>query len=60
MPAVPWIAQLGVEEARAEMRALRRQHEEAIASSDYEEVERLNAALAAVSARIGELGGDIG
>lgn len=60
MPAVPWITSLGVEEARAEMRALWRLRDEAISASDYEEVERLNAVLAAVAGRIGDLGGDVG
>lgn len=60
MPGVPWIARLTVDEARAEMRRLWRERDEAINDSDYEEVERLNAVLAAVSARIGDLGGDIG
>lgn len=59
MPGVPWIARLTVEEARAEMRRLWRLREAAIIESDYEEVERIGLILAAVSMRIGELGGDV-
>ncbi|WP_174436284.1 hypothetical protein [Azospirillum brasilense] len=55
-----WIKRLSVEEARAEMRKLWRQREEAVGSSEYDEVERLNMILAAVAGRIGELGGDVG
>lgn len=54
-----WIKRLSVEEARAEMRSLWRQREQAIEGSDYEEAERLNLMLSAVSARIADLGGDV-
>jgi len=60
MPVVPWIARLTVEEARQEMRRLWREREAAIDGSDYEELERLNLVLSAVSMRISELGGDVG
>lgn len=55
-----WIANLTVDEARATMRRLWRERDEAIVASDYDEVERLNALMAAVSSQIGKLGGDVG
>lgn len=55
-----WIKRLSVDEARAAMRDLWRQREAAIDVSDYDEVERLNIVLAAISGRIEALGGDVG
>lgn len=54
-----WIASLSVKEARAEMRRLWREREQAIEGSDYEELERINIVLAAVASRIADLGGDV-
>ena len=59
MATIPWIARLTVDEARREMRRLWREREQAIESSDYDEVERLNLVLSAVAVRVGELGGDV-
>lgn len=54
-----WIKRLSVGEATAEMRKLWRQREAAIDGNEYDEVERLNIVLSAVSMRISDLGGDI-
>ncbi|WP_174436095.1 hypothetical protein [Azospirillum brasilense] len=55
-----WIRRLTVKEAMIEMRRLWREREAAIDDSDYEELERLNLILSAVSSRIADLGGDVG
>lgn len=54
-----WIKRLSVDEAMIEMRKLWRQREQAIDRSAYDDVERLNIVLAAVTGRIGDLGGDV-
>lgn len=55
-----WIKRLTVSEARTEMCRLWNEREAAIAGSDYDEIERINLILAAVTKRIDELGGDVG